>query len=224
MIPKQISYKAAFDFAFSAFINNIYTYFILWLMILALVCIGTLGMCGLILIIDSAGSLVEIPNNLNAIAPLFTGIYLAGLVWLNYYQYQLLRFGFEIYEGKQISWKDFFVSSKLFFFYLIARCIRWILIFFGLFLVVPALYWAAKYYFAGYAFVEDRSLSISEDRAFTRNLTQGVRWKLIGFALINWFFLILSALTLHFVLPIMYLARAHIYKQLRTAEEQDMLN
>jgi uncharacterized membrane protein len=222
MIRKQISYTAAFEFAFSAFINNMYTYFILWLMTLAIAFIGMFGTYGLIFI--SAGYLVKISYNWNAILPLFSGFYLVGLLFINYYQYQLLRFAFEIYEGKQIVWKDFFVFSKLFFFYGIARIIRWTLIFFGCFLVVPALYWATKYYFAGYSFVEDRSLSISEDRTFTKNLTQGVRWKLIGFAIINWFFMIIASITLQFALPIIYLAKVHIYQQLRTAEKQEMLS
>ncbi len=225
-MKKQISYEAAFNFGFSSFINNIFTFFMLWVSSLAIIAVALL--LGLLFWIPFAFSL----GLSNALPPTFSMfinplgflcssavLSFAVLLFYGFYHYQLVRFSLAIYEGNPLPWREFFVFPKSFFSFCIARLIRWLLICIGcILLFFPALYWACKYYFAGYSLVDETSSTIADDRASIRNLTKGVRWQLLGLLIIIYLLSMLISLTLMFAMPIVYLASTHAYKQLK---EQD---
>ncbi len=224
-MKKQISYEAAFNFGFSSFINHIFTFFMLWVSSLAIIAVALL--LGLLCWIPYAFFL-GLSNALPLTISLFTTPFgflcssgvlsFAVLLFYGFYHYQLVRFSLAIYEGNPLPWREFFVFPRSFFSFCIARLIRWLLICLGCILVVPALYWACKYYFAGYSLIDETSSTIADDRASIRNLTKGVRWQLLGFLIIIYLLSMLISLTLMFAMPIVYLASTHAYKQLKEQE------
>jgi hypothetical protein len=230
-MKKQISYKAAFSFGFSSFIDNIFTFFMLWIISIVL-----LGIVGMIKVLFFAHSLV-ITDMLKSLSSFFTvfatpteftisllAFFFGILVLYEAYHYQLVRFALAIYEGRPLSWKQLFVFSwKPFSTYCVARLVRGFLIAVGsCLLYIPGFYWMCKYYFAGYSLIEGTNEKVSEDRIYSRQLTHDVHWQILGFALVVQLCTIAISLTAMFALPIIYLATVHAYKQLQQ-QEPDIL-
>lgn len=223
-MKKQISYKAAFSFGFSSFIDNIFTFFILWIMSMLL--FGIVEMIKVVLFVPvllhtDMSKVLSTIFSLFAIPAEFTVglfIFLVGTVVLfEAYHYQLVRFSFAIYEDRPLSWKQLFVFSwKPFSTYCIARLVRWFLIVVGTCLLfIPGIYWMCKYYFAGYSLIDGTNEKVSEDRIYSRQLTHDVHWQILGFALLVQLLTMAITLTAMFAMPIIYLATVHAYKQLQ---------
>lgn len=222
MNNKQISYEAAFNFAFSSFINNIGTFFILWACTFAmgLLCVFLAAAAFIPIILSTIAfpfGWIVLPLTISASAFLliFTVILFAG-----FYHYQMVRFSLAIHEGKPLAWSQFFVFQWTPFMpFCLARFVRWLLIILGTILfIVPGFYWACKYYFAGYSLVDGTTTRASEDRSYIRALTKGVRGQIFGFLILIYLLSFLTSLALLFPMPILYLASVHVYKQLKEQE------
>ncbi len=226
MIKKQISYERALNFGFSSFVDNIFTFFMLWVstMVLSLVAFILLILAwvpsaffsALAIPLPRVFMLITVPFGIFFSFSILT---LALAFFLGFYHYQMVRFSLAIYEGRPLPWKQFFAFSwRPFIPFCIARFIRWFFIVLGCILfIIPAIYWACKYYFAGYSLVDSTNELVTEDREYTKKITQGVKWQILGFILLLYVLSFLVAFTLMFALPIIYLAQVHAYKQL---EEQ----
>ena len=219
---KQISYERAINFGFSSFINNIFTFFILWvstivlslvaLLLFILAWVPSLLLYGFTLTSSRLLLAVTVPIGMAISFSTFT---LAIAFFMEFYHYQMVRFSLAIYEGEPLPWTQFFSFSwRPFIPFCIARFIRWFFIVLGILLIIPAIYWACKYYFAGYSLVDSTNELVTEDREYTRKLTQGVKWQILGFIILLYVLSFFLALTLMFALPIIYLAQIHAYKQL----------
>lgn len=225
MNHKQISYEKALNFGFSSFINNIFTYFLLWIasmalfalawIVLILAWIPAVLLYGLSATLPNIFMFITVPIGilLSFSTVAFVFVFFAG-----FYHYQMVRFSLAIYEGKPLPWTQFFAFSWTPFIpFCSARFVRWLLIALGCLLIIPAIYWACKYYFAGYSLVDSTTEVVSEDRVYARKLSQGVKWQILGLIILLYVLSFLVALTLFFAAPIIYLAQVHAYKQL---EEQ----
>lgn len=155
--------------------------------------------------------------------------------------YQYARFALAIYEGKPFKWTNFFqVSGHQFISFCFARLWRWIstvaimvftvvsliwmfhgyyfaryFVVVGLPCIIPSVYWACKYYFAGYSLLDKRSTSITEDRRYNRELTNGVKWQILGFMIILFCLCGLMFFIVFLTAPFFYLSIMHVYKQLQ---------
>lgn len=93
--------------------------------------------------------------------------------------------------------------------------------------IVPGIYWAIKYAFAPYFYIE-KNLSISESFRLSAQVTEGVKLKLIGFGVVVWVMMLVGALALFvgllIVLPVTMLAGVYIYKKLSAGLEMNSPN
>ncbi len=71
-------------------------------------------------------------------------------------------------------------------------------------------------FFAGYSLLDGTSIIVSQDTELNAELTKGVKWEIVGFAVIVWLLSCIAIIPLFFTLPILYLARIHAYKQLKS--------
>lgn len=97
-----------------------------------------------------------------------------------------------------------------------------ITVLFGLLLlVIPGIYFAVKYQFAPYFYIE-RNVSSKEAMRLSAEATKGMIWKLIGFHLVSGILIFLGALTLlvglFVAIPVVVLAEAYVYRKLSATQ------
>jgi len=102
--------------------------------------------------------------------------------------------------------------------YLLVSVIYGIIVFFGFLLfVVPGVYWGIKYGFAAAIYVDKRK-GIWESFEKSSELTKGVKWRLLGFGLMQCLILFAGALLfgvgLFFAIPVVYVAEMYVYRKL----------
>lgn len=130
------------------------------------------------------------------------------------YEYLFMRLSMKLYQGHTPSLRELFSfregTMRTF---LKARIIYFTRIIGGLFLlIVPGVYWATKYFFAGFSIVDMIVTSVDEDKVISIELSLFIKWRL-------YFFLLLIALcsytgaVLHnfFFVPIFMIAKTYLY-------------
>lgn len=122
-------------------------------------------------------------------------------------------------DSKKPEWKDLFVHSHYLLRYLGASILYALLVALGLvLLIVPGIYWGLKYQFVIYLVV-DKDLGIREAFKRSGEMTTGVKWPLLGYAvlqiLINYAGLLLFGVGLLVTAPVTMLAYAKIYRDLQ---------
>ena len=137
------------------------------------------------------------------------------------------RFAFGIYNKKPLSISELLsFDTKKIVGYIGALTLAYFKLFFGMvLLIVPGIYYAGRYFFAGYSILDGTTQSITEDTKNITNITQGVKLKLVGIFLV---FNILPLLILKLLtgtiipnvllVPVTTLMYVHIYEQLKAAE------
>ena len=219
--PKSLSYTKALSFGVRSFFKHIGTFVLLWIFWLALAAMTCLGF---VTYWSNIGRLSKLMLDQPALVPLYTlVIALASLLAVSlvalamlYYNYQMLRFSMAIYEDKPLPWTQFFVIKKdIFVPFYWARFKRYLKIsLWGLLFIVPGIYMALKYYFAGYSILDGTSITASQDTRYNAELSTGAMVQLAGFAVVTFFLTSISLIPAGLGVPIMYLASVHAYKQL----------
>ncbi len=143
-----------------------------------------------------------------------------------YFSFQLLRLGLSFYDnkaptptiGQLFSFKDF---GR----YLGARLVYGLKVLFGtLLFIIPGVYFAYKYYFAGYSLVDGTHNSIGDDTRYNAQLTKSILWRLfLATAGIGFLIGLIAGrsglqFTLLFIMPFFALQSVHLYKQLKDYE------
>lgn len=120
--------------------------------------------------------------------------------------------------GKKPDFNELFSQSKYYLNMLGGEILVGLIVIGGLILlVVPGIYWALKYQLLGF-FIVDKNMSIKEAMAECGKVTRGVKLRLLVLDLAFIGILILGGLVfgvgILVALPIIWLADAHVYKQL----------
>lgn len=240
MVPtKSFSYGKALNFGWNNYTKHFSTFIIASL----LMCIIHLGfMLGTMLIVVTlSGQVVPLTpygywHALKLISPahmvkvfspsfqywtlalVMTFLSFCFFVLMQFYHYQMLRFGCLIYEEKQIHWKDFFtLEPQLFFSFIGTQLLFWLRVIIGLILLIwPGIYKAVEFYFAGFPVVDGKAHTISEDTTIARALSKDIKGRLVWFGFLLFIFgsIITKSIILFPLLPIVFLAQVHAYKQL----------
>ncbi len=110
-------------------------------------------------------------------------------------------------------------------FYAINPIIRYAIFLFFILLYSPGLYYAGRYFFAGYSIIDGTTQTITEDTKNITNITQGVKLRLLGtYALFSLAPLVIlkvltgTILPNALLIPVATLIYVHIYEQLKAAE------
>jgi len=122
------------------------------------------------------------------------------------------------YSKKTLPFETLFTQIKYFANMLGAQVLISLIVIGGLILlVVPGIYWAIKYQFAGF-FIVDKNMSITEALHASGEMTKGLKWQLLLLDLAFLGIMILGGMALGVgilvALPIIWLADCHVYKQL----------
>ena len=122
------------------------------------------------------------------------------------------------YDGKRIVFDDFFSLDNRWIYFVFASMIKGFLVMLGLLLlIIPGIYLAMRFYFVE-LLVIDKGLRPMEAIRESSKMTEGKKWKLLGFSIIITLLLLLSVLLLIVgLLPasiIVSLAIIHIYRRL----------
>ncbi|MDB5266896.1 MAG: hypothetical protein JWN89_711 [Parcubacteria group bacterium] len=125
----------------------------------------------------------------------------------------------KIEEGQEPRWKDLVDHADLLIRFFVANLLYGILVGVGLvLLVIPGVYFMVKYLFVPLLTI-DKKLGIKEAFKESARMTEGVKWKLIGFLLVLVLANILGAVVfvvgLLVSVPVSALAYIHVYKKLR---------
>jgi|GEM_PF-1785600 len=136
-------------------------------------------------------------------------------VWLNF---NLLVITIRIFDGVKPKWSDLFVWREETLPYAGASFLYGVMIFFGLIaFVIPGLYFAVKYSFYGFL-IADKRVGAFDALKMSGQLTEGVRWLLIGFTSASIGIIILGAVALGVgllvALPVVSLAFVAVYRSL----------
>lgn len=162
------------------------------------------------------GGLVEGPYK--EIEPTGSLLALIGLmlrVWLNF---NLLVLTIRIFDGTTPMWRDLFVWREETISYVGASILYGLMVFLGcLFFIIPGLYFAVKYCFYGYL-IADRRVGAFDALKMSGQLTDGIKWPLIGFGLASMGIILIGMLALllglFIAIPVVSIALAFVYRAL----------
>lgn len=112
---------------------------------------------------------------------------------------------------------NYFHGNTLFNYFLVLA-IYWLMVGIGLLLfVVPGIYLGIKYSFAAYIFA-DKGTKVWEAFERSEEMTRGIKWKLLGFSILQFLIILLGALAfgigLLIAIPVVYLAEVYVYRRL----------
>lgn len=181
-----------------------------------------LGLLIVYYLLSAVSSLLDlaVPDEREDAAFLIVSIGLEIFSWLTQLVMSMgiIKISLRILAGQPSNYSDLFTEYKKIFTYIGASFLYILITFFGFMLfIVPGIYWAVKYYF--FAF---RIVNANED-AFTAlrtsgALTQGIKWRLLGFISLLWLINILGLLALivglFVTIPLSLLAIASVYRQI----------
>ncbi len=130
----------------------------------------------------------------------------------------LVKLFLKVVDGQHTSWKEIFKHTELFFVYLGTSLLFGLGIAAGLvLLIIPGIYVLFTYMFAP-IIVIDQKISIRNAFKKSKEMTKGVKWKLLGFLLVLGLANILGALVLFVGLlvsiPVTSLAYMSVYRKL----------
>lgn len=125
-------------------------------------------------------------------------------------------------NNQLVAFKDFFSRYDIFWKYLGASIVYFLIVIGGLILlIVPGIIWAIKYQMYGYLII-DKGMGIKESLRESGKLTKGVRGKLLWFAIVcgavNLLGMILFGVGLLVTMPLVMIAAAHVYTRLKNTE------
>lgn len=116
------------------------------------------------------------------------------------------------------SFRDLFAHAQYLWRYFLASVLYGLIVIGGLILlIVPGIIWALKYQFAVY-FIVDKDMAITDAFKRSRAITQGHKWNLFGYAIIQGILNAIGVLALGIgvliTAPVTMLAYAKIYRTL----------
>jgi uncharacterized membrane protein len=163
-------------------------------------------------------------SNFAGIDPL-TVFLIIGFVILLAILFSILQMGaykaaIEAVNGVKSKWSVLISETsfiRVLMFMVISIAYALLVIFGMILLIVPGIYFALKYQYALYFYLE-KNTSFSESFKLSAQATKGVKWKLFGFGLFS-FLLVIAGFLLFFVgmfitIPVVYLADFYVYKKL----------
>ncbi len=136
-------------------------------------------------------------------------------VWLNF---NLLVVTLRIFDGVKPEWRDLFVWREETISYVGASILYGLMVFIGcLFFVIPGLYLAVKYGFYGFL-IADRRVGAFDALKMSGQVTDGVKWLVVGFTAASIGVIILGALALGIglliAIPVVSIALIAVYRSL----------
>lgn len=123
-------------------------------------------------------------------------------------------------DGGMPAFKDLFAHYRLLWKYFLASILYGLIVIGGLILlIIPGIIWALRYQFAAYLIV-DKNMGILDAFRKSSAITEGHKWNLLGYVIIQAIINLLGMLALGIGLlvtaPITMLAYAKIYRQLES--------
>lgn len=130
----------------------------------------------------------------------------------------MIKIALAFVDGQKPKFNDLFAHSRYLLRYIGASLLYSLIVAVGLILlIIPGIYWALKYQFAVYLVV-DRDMGILEALKRSGELTEGVKWPLLGYQvlqlLLNWAGVLFLGIGLLITIPVTMLAYAKIYRDL----------
>jgi len=130
----------------------------------------------------------------------------------------LTKLFLKVVDGQPTNWKEIFKHGDLFIVYLCTSILFGIGLIIGtILLVIPGIYFALTYFFAP-VIVIDQKIGIINAFKKSKEMTKGVKWKLLGLILVLILTNILGALVfvvgLLVSIPVSSLAYMHVYRKL----------
>jgi uncharacterized membrane protein len=135
----------------------------------------------------------------------------------------LITIALKFLDNEQPKFEDLFSFKPHFWRYLGASILTMLVVWAGIILlIIPGVYWALKFQFFGY-FVVDKRCEPIESMRRSSQITQSVKWKLLGFgivlAIINWIGVICLLVGLLVTVPLTLLAYSWVYRKLLSQTE-----
>ncbi|MBK5093830.1 MAG: hypothetical protein JJE48_09995 [Actinobacteria bacterium] len=126
-------------------------------------------------------------------------------------------------KGETADFPDLYNEWPRFWDFLLGSILYALIVIGGLILlIIPGIYWGLKYYFYGYLII-DRGMKPVEAIKKSGELTDGVKWSLLGFWLVLLGIYILGFLAccvgILFAIPVIMIAVAYVYRTLLVATE-----
>ncbi|MFH1289527.1 MAG: hypothetical protein ABIH88_02295 [Patescibacteria group bacterium] len=130
----------------------------------------------------------------------------------------IIKIALKFVDGKKGEFSELFSGGKLLLNFLLTSILYGLIVLAGLILlVVPGIIWAIKYQYSLYLVV-DKNMSPMQAIKTSGKMTSGVKWSLLGFAIIILLINLLGVLALGIGVlvstPVTFLAVAHVYRQL----------
>lgn len=127
-------------------------------------------------------------------------------------------------DDKQVDFADLFKTKGLFWRYLGASLLVWLIVFGGtLLFIIPGIYFAIRFMFVNNAIV-DKRISISESLNYSSELTLNNKWYLIGWGLMMFGINLLGVMALFvgliFTIPFTTFATMVLYRRLTKNVDQ----
>ncbi len=143
---------------------------------------------------------------------------LIGLVlriWLNF---NFLVITIRIFDGVKPEWSELFVWREEMLSYVGASILYFLAVFLGcLLFIIPGLYFAIKYSFYGFL-IADKRVGAFDALKMSGQLTDGVKWLLVGFGFASTGIILLGVLALGVgllvALPVVSVALVFVYRSL----------
>ncbi len=162
------------------------------------------------------GGLVEGPyKDIEPTAGLLSLIGYLIRVWLNF---NLLVAIIRLFDGAKPEWRDLFVWREETISYVGASILYGLMVLIGcLFFIIPGVYLAVKYGFYGYL-IADKRLGAFDALKMSGQLTDGVKWLIVGFGFASFGVILLGALAfgigLLVAIPVVSIALVFVYRSL----------
>lgn len=136
-------------------------------------------------------------------------------VWLNF---NLLVLTIRIFDGAKPEWRDLFIWREETISYVGASILYGVIVLLGmLFFIVPGIYLAIKYGFYGFL-IADRRVGAFDSLKMSGQVTDGVKWLVVGFTVASIGMILLGALAfgigLFVAIPVVSIALAFVYRTL----------
>jgi uncharacterized membrane protein len=131
----------------------------------------------------------------------------------------LMKVAIKVVRGETAEIKELFSGKKYLIQYILASAVTSLITMFGLLLlIVPGVIWSLKYMFTTLVVV-DEGLGFADAMAKSALMTQGIKWKLLGFSLamagLNFLGCLPLFLGLIITLPLTWLATYVLYTKLK---------
>ena len=193
-------------------------YFIIWILTsLSQLPLNIVSNFGNLFINDdsSAGAMLGFLVVLMVVFVIFYPISLAVSTWLGIGERNIQL---AATDDKQVDFADLFKTKGLFWRYLGATLLVWLIVFGGtLLFIIPGIYFAIRFMFVNNAIV-DKRISVSESLSYSSKLTLKNKWYLIGWGLlmfgINLLGMMALLIGLIFTIPFTLFASIVLYRRL----------